>query len=82
MLATSVAQCDANAESVATAWGERFIRCETRRGLRSFTDREGVTRWYCAAIAHRHNVERRFGRQPYEVEDGIAAAKAERERAW
>jgi hypothetical protein len=55
------ARCTANATTVATAWGEQYIQCEARRGLRSFTDREGITRWYCPATGHRWNVERRFG---------------------
>jgi hypothetical protein len=57
-------RCDANAATVAFDWGERFVKCEARRGLRSFTDAAGETRWYCPAIGHRFNVERRFGLAP------------------
>lgn len=78
---SSPPRCEANARTVATEWGERFIICEGRRGLRSFTDVQGVTRWYCPSLGHKYNVQRRFGKAAeYEVEDGIAAAKWERER--
>ena len=61
-LTASPPKCDANSSGrAATDWGMDFLPCQTRVGLRSFMDREGVRRYFCAAPGHRANVERRFG---------------------
>ena len=80
---TTRAKCDANASGrTATDWGESSLPCQTRRGLRSLTDRHGVTRFYCAVEGHRANVERRFGRYVSEIaDDPLGQAKARTERA-
>jgi hypothetical protein len=60
-------KCSANATGrAASDWGEVALPCNATRGLRSFVDRAGVTRFYCGSQGHRANVERRFGRAIYE----------------
>jgi hypothetical protein len=64
MTATSSAppKCDAASTGrAATDWGFTSLPCQTRLGLRSFVDREGTVRFYCATPEHKANVERRFG---------------------
>lgn len=58
-------RCDARAVGrVSTDWGFESMPCNARRGLRSFVDHEGTTRYACAAPGHFANVERRFGHLP------------------
>lgn len=76
---TSVAnRCDANATGkVATEWGERALPCQVRTGLRAFTDRTGVRRFFCGSQGHEANARRRFGVYESEVDtDGMSSAKA------
>ena len=55
--------CDARASGRSvTDWGFESLPCMTSVGLRSFMDREGIARRYCAA--HRLQVERTFGKAP------------------
>jgi hypothetical protein len=77
-----------------SGYGDERIPCQATRGLRSMTDRDGITRWYCAAEGHREDVVRRFGladpvepdwRMP-ESADPVTMAKgwteSERRFAW
>jgi hypothetical protein len=71
-------RCDANATGVSvTAWGFDQLPCQVRTGLRSFTDRGGITRFYCGSLGHEADARRRFGRYVSEIEDdGLGQAKA------
>ena len=63
MTASAPPKCDAAATGrAATDWGFVSLPCQTRLGLRSFVDRAGTVRFYCATPEHKANVERRFGR--------------------
>lgn len=60
--ASAPSKCDANATGVSvTAWGFDSLPCQVRTGLRSFTDREGVVRFYCGSLGHEADARRRFG---------------------
>jgi len=88
MMVLAPPKCDAyNTGHAATDWGFERLPCNQHTGLRSFTDRQGVIRWYCPATGHGADVLRRFGRYVSEVDtDGLSAAKAAaeiaREDAW
>ena len=59
---TATHKCDAAATGrAATDWGFVSLPCQTRLGLRSFVDRDGTVRFYCAIPEHKANVLRRFG---------------------
>jgi hypothetical protein len=63
-------RCDANSNGrAATDWGETWLPCQAERGLRSFVDARGQTRYFCPALGHRENVARRFGRAIFEGMD-------------
>jgi hypothetical protein len=55
-------QCSAIARALADDFGWKYIQCDVRLGLRSFTDRRGIVRYYCPSEAHKRSVQRRFGR--------------------
>lgn len=58
-------KCDARATGRAvTDWGFASLPCNTARGLRSFVDADGTTRFACAAPGHYADVERRYGHLP------------------
>ena len=56
--------CDARTHRTRVApggYGLERLPCGQKVGLRSFTDRNGETRRYCALEGHRYDVERRYG---------------------
>lgn len=68
--ASAPQKCDANATGVAaTDWGMEAIPCQVRTGLRSFVDRQGITRRFCGSEGHEANAKRRFGQAMYEGMD-------------
>lgn len=63
-------KCDAHATGRAvTDWGEEALPCQVRTGLRSFMDRQGIRRYFCASQGHRENAQRRFGVAMFEGMD-------------
>jgi len=78
--ATATLTCEAHASGrAATDWGMELLPCNTSRGLRTVTDRQGIARRFCGAPGHRENVIRRFGRYVSEIaDDPLGQAKAAR----
>jgi hypothetical protein len=73
-------KCEAHSSGwVELSFGRVRAICQARRGLRSFPDAQGVTRFYCPALGHRYDVERRFGVAG--PEDGLDAYKEQRDLA-
>lgn len=55
-------RCSANATGVvASDWGMVAVPCSVTRGLRYFTDRQGLRRAFCPSVGHEANAKRRFG---------------------
>ncbi len=69
--------CEAQTNTVPTAWGFRRESCHASRGLRSFVDGNGVTHYACPAHGHMADVVRRFGAMP--LGDAIDAVQCEGE---
>ncbi len=58
---TTIPTCNARAGYFRSDYGLQLAWCQVQRGLRSFRDRQGVVRYFCAANGHRYSVERQFG---------------------
>jgi len=60
----TVPRCDANTATLRVGpggYGLEPVQCAARRGLTSFRDHQGRTRYACGASGHAASVVRRFG---------------------